>query len=133
MIGRKAQYHYYNKQIMIPKTAGKEEFVRSPGTKFNPGLSVAMNLLLLEYLISVEHLMPLKSYIYIYNLLLLLFKKILCDLYSLAVKDHQIYLFIYFVMPSIFHWAAHHNTKVVKDIKSFSFGKNKPMLPYFRQ
>jgi len=67
MIGRKAQYHYYNKQIMIPKTAGKEEFVRSPGTKFNPGLSVAMNLLLLEYLISVEHLMPLKVlYIYIY-------------------------------------------------------------------
>jgi hypothetical protein len=27
---------------------------------FNPGLSVAMNLLLLECLISVEHLMPLK-------------------------------------------------------------------------
>jgi len=78
MIGRKAQYHYYNKQIMIPKTAGKEEFVRSPGTKFNPGLSVAMNLLLLEYLISVEHLMPLKViyiyiYIYIYNLFIFIF------------------------------------------------------------
>jgi len=76
MIGRKAQYHYYNKQIMIPKTAGKEEFVRSPGTKFNPGLSVAMNLLLLEYLISVEHLMPLKViyiYIYIYYLFIFIF------------------------------------------------------------
>jgi len=57
---------------MIPKTAGKEEFVRSSGNKFNPGHSVAMNLLLLEYLISIEHLMPLKV-IYIYIIYLFIY------------------------------------------------------------
>jgi hypothetical protein len=47
------------------------------------------------------------------------------------VKDPQLYfIYLFILMPSIFHWATHHNTKVVNDVKGFSFGKNKPMLPY---
>jgi hypothetical protein len=79
MIGKKAQYYYYYyyKQIMIPKTAGKKNLSGALALNLTQGFLLAMNLLLLEYLISVEHLMPLKViyiFIFIFIFLFLFFK-----------------------------------------------------------